>query len=800
MVGLQGGGYMHNLRWDKVLRKLDTTISEGISSDEVEDRKYRYGDNVIKDYKNTIFNNLKNFIISKFLFISVVYTLFTWFYCQYKIVCYINIAYILFIALIVIRKVNNSISFDKINNEKVSVKRDGIIQDINSSELVVGDIVFIEENDISPADIRIIQGNNITVKESFINGEDIPVNKFSLEIDENSDYKERSNILYKGSKVVSGQGIGVVIAVGYNTKLGEKFSEHIIDNSRMKLLKFIDNMIFPIYLLSILISIFELIITKNAYSRALIITTSFIPIYVILFTKYIKRKFEQHDVEVSSVLDLEKLNDIDYIVIEDKESFYDDDIDIIEIIIDEKKYSTVSLPPDEYIINRAFEILYFCSLDVPKGFDNKISKKIIDFVDDMKFNHNELRTKIKSVFTLPYNIDNGIVTKIITVDNGYRAYSLGNLKTILNSCTFRAANSMELKLEEEYIEKIKKIDIEASKKGFKTLAFSYRAFNYKPSEYENIESNMVFTGVIVYKSRVNCDYETNIQSIKNMNIKILTYTDDNKLVAFNKGKLIGNIYKESDIISGVELKSIDEEEIERNVEGYKVLSKVNKDQIEEIVKELKKKRYNILYSGDGIGDFGILKEVDVSIYKGNNNNSLCKKICDFNMKNLHLTKILGSIELSKKVIKRLNYIQRFFISFLGTMLLSNSIVMKFSGENLYNFIDLVILNIVCVPIYTVYFMIGVKSEEIKNYKKYKFNSSLDTIKLSIKDILVSTLVITIPFFIPFLQFNVKKYLLLIIFILIYTIRAMLNGNRDNKIKDIILIVPSVIILLYILLL
>lgn len=788
---------MHSLRWDEVLRNLDTTISTGLSSDEIEARRSEYGDNVIKEYKNKIFNNIKNFILSKFFLIALIFCVFTWFYSQYKIVCYFNLVFILFVALIIIRKVNNPVSFDKVNNKEVRVKRDGIIKYIKSSELVVGDIVFIEEDDMSPADIRIIQGNNITVKESFINGEDIPVNKFSVEIDENSDFKERSNIAYKGSKIISGHGIGVVIAVGYNTKLGEKFLDHGIENDKLKLLRYIDNMISPIYLLSMIVSIFELIITKNSYSESLTITFPLMPIYILLFIKYIKNEFRKNEIEFSSILNLEKLNSADYIIIEDKESFYDDDIDIIEMIIDEKRYSTLSLVPDDYIINRAFEMLYICSLDVPVGFDNKISKKTMDFLDDMKFNYNESKAKIKSIFTLPYNIENDVVTKVIEVENGYRAYSLGNLNTIINNSVSRIGNELEVKLEEEYIEKIKELDIEMGKKGLKTVAFSYRAFNYKPSEYENIESNMVFVGVLVYKSRVNCNYETNIQLIRDMNIKVLTYTNDNKLVAFNKGKLLGNIYKESDIISGVELKNIDKDEMERNIEGYKVLSKVTKDQIEDVVKELENKKYNTLYSGEGFGDLSILKESYVSIYKGNNDNSLSKEVCDFSIKNNHLTKILNGMELSKQIINRLNYIQGFFLSFLATILLSNVIVMNLSGRNLYNFIDLTILNVVCISIYIGYLMVNLRSEKIIYYKKYTFNSYLDIVKLNIKDIIVSTLIIIIPFLIPLLQFSVKKYLLLIIFILIYTIKALLNGNRDNKIQDVIILLPSIIILVYI---
>ena len=788
---------MHSLRWDEVLRNLDTTISTGISSEEVESRINKYGDNIIKEHKNTILGNIKNFVISKFFLIATIFSVFTWFYSKYKIIFYINLFFILSIAVIMIRRVNNSISFERVNNRDVRVKRDGKIQRIKSSELVVGDIVFIEEESSSPADIRIIQGNNIMVRESLINGEDVPVSKFSLEVDESSDFKERSNILYKGTKIISGEGIGVVIAVGYNTKLGEKLLNYDIGNHKVKLLKCIDNMISPIYLISIIIALLELVIIKDNYCKSLMITLPLMPIYIGLVIQYIKSEFRKDKIEVNDILDLEKLNSIDYIIIEDKESFYDDDIDIVEVIIDEKRYSSLSVVPDEYTLDRAFEILYICSLNVPEGFDKKISTKIIDFLDDMRFNYNQCKAKIKSCFTLPYNIENDVVTKVIAVENGYRAYSLGNINTVINSATFRMSNGLEVKLEKEYIEKIKKLDMEISKKGLKTVAFSYRPFNYKPSEYENIESNMVFVGILVYKSRVNCDYETNAQLIRDMNIKLLTYTEDNKLVAYNKGKLLGSIYKERDIISGIELRNMTKDEMERNIEGYKVLSKVTKDQMEYIVKELKNKKYNTLYSGDSLGDLGILNETYVSMYKGNNKNSLCKEVCDFTIKNNHLSKILKAMNLSKQIINRINYIEEFLISYFATILLSNIIIMKLSGRELYNFMDLLILNVVCISIYLGYLIMNFHSEKVINHKKYKFNDNLSLIKLSVKNIMINTVIILIPFCVPILQFNVKKYILMIILTLIYTINALLKGDKTNIAQDVLVILPSVIILIYI---
>ena len=63
--------------------------------------------------------------------------------------------------------------------------------------------------------------------------------------------------------------------------------------------------------------------------------------------------------------------------------------------------------------------------------------------------------------------------------------------------------------------------------------------------------------------------------------------------------------------------------------------------------------------------------------------------------------------------------------------------------------------------------------------------------------MINTVIILIPFCVPILQFNVKKYILMIILTLIYTINALLKGDKTNIAQDILVILPSVIILIYI---
>jgi magnesium-transporting ATPase (P-type) len=116
----------------------------------------------------------------------------------------------------------------KIFKPKAKVLRDKELREIPVEELVPGDIVFVEEGDIIPADLRFFEVENLKIDESILTGESLPVEKDIKPLDENTPIPERGNIGLMGSYVVEGRGKGIVFATGVNTYIGsiyEKFKK-----------------------------------------------------------------------------------------------------------------------------------------------------------------------------------------------------------------------------------------------------------------------------------------------------------------------------------------------------------------------------------------------------------------------------------------------------------------------------------------------------------------------------------------------------------------------------------------------
>jgi magnesium-transporting ATPase (P-type) len=104
---------------------------------------------------------------------------------------------------------------------QADVRRNGRQTRLPAEELVPGDIVLIESGDKVPADLRLVQVNNLTIDESFLTGESVAVEKEIVETDEDTPVSDRHNMAYAGSTTMTGRGVGVVVATGVQTEVGK---------------------------------------------------------------------------------------------------------------------------------------------------------------------------------------------------------------------------------------------------------------------------------------------------------------------------------------------------------------------------------------------------------------------------------------------------------------------------------------------------------------------------------------------------------------------------------------------------
>lgn len=103
---------------------------------------------------------------------------------------------------------------------KSKVVRSGKLEEVSSSELVPGDVIYIEEGDSVPADVRLLEESELASNDFALTGESNPSRKFTHAISANVELGSRHNLLFMGTTIATGHGYGVVIATGMQTELG----------------------------------------------------------------------------------------------------------------------------------------------------------------------------------------------------------------------------------------------------------------------------------------------------------------------------------------------------------------------------------------------------------------------------------------------------------------------------------------------------------------------------------------------------------------------------------------------------
>ena len=222
----------HTLTIGETRKKLRVNLENGLTNEEIEKRKSKFGSNeLIEKKKTSIFvkflNQFKDFMIVILIFAAIISAGLAFVEGTNEYVdSVIIIAIVILNAIMGViqeEKAEKSLeALKKMSAPTCKVKRNGEIKEIESSELVPGDIVYLEAGSYVPADVRLIESYNLKVEESALTGETIPVIK-----DENKNLKQNVsvgdmvNMVFATTVVVGGHAKGIVVETGMNTKVGK---------------------------------------------------------------------------------------------------------------------------------------------------------------------------------------------------------------------------------------------------------------------------------------------------------------------------------------------------------------------------------------------------------------------------------------------------------------------------------------------------------------------------------------------------------------------------------------------------
>jgi P-type Ca2+ transporter type 2C len=224
----------HSLPTREVLRALQVDPEQGLAESEATERRIRFGSNAIAARKRIgaltiLLHQLRSPVV---YLLAVAAALAFWFgEVEEGAAIVAVLALNTLIGFVTeIRAARSIEALRALGRTSTRVRRDGHTRVLPAEDLVRGDMILVEAGDAISADLRIVEGSHLAADESTLTGESMPVDKSPRPAAEDARIAERTSMLFKGTAVTRGSGLGVTVATGSETELGR--ISHLVEEAK----------------------------------------------------------------------------------------------------------------------------------------------------------------------------------------------------------------------------------------------------------------------------------------------------------------------------------------------------------------------------------------------------------------------------------------------------------------------------------------------------------------------------------------------------------------------------------------
>ena len=566
------------LSTEYVLKKLYSSLL-GLSQNEAYYRLKKYGYNKISEIKKEngftrLINSLKNPLIILLVLLIIISYLIN----EHETAIIIFVMVLISTILAFIQESNADKAAQKLQ-EMVSLKtiviRDESENSIPVKNVVIGDIIKLSAGHIIPADIRILESNNLYINQSSLTGESLPVEKKSEKQESNlTNILEIPNICFMGSYVSSGTALGIVAATGENTYWGElslkisgKKEQTAFDEG---ISKFIWLMIKFMLVTAPLVFIINTI-TKGDWVHAFLfslavivaLTPEMLPMIITVNLAKGALKLSRKKVIVKKLNGIQNLGAIN-ILCSDKTGTLTQNKVILE------KHIDVAGRENEKILYYAYLNSYFQS-----SLRNLLDEAIFEHIDETS--SNRLKNDFKKVAEIPFDFERRRLSVILERQNKKRfLFCKGAPEEVLEiSSKLEIPDTEQVThIGEADLDNLKALISNFNNDGFRLLAVAYKELPDAIDKYGiNNEAELILAGFVAFLDLPKETVSEAIKELNNYGVEIKILTGDNELITNKICKDVG--LKVKGIILGEEIENLSDNELVNLAKSKTIFAKLS---------------------------------------------------------------------------------------------------------------------------------------------------------------------------------------------------------------------------------
>ena len=488
-------------------------------------------------------------------------------------------------------------------------------EELDITELVPGDIVFLAAGDMIPADLRIIESKDLFISQASLTGESEPIEKFP-EVKEKQYRKgsivELDNICYMGSTVISGAAKGIVFETGNRTFLGtiaRNLTGHRATTAFDKGISKVSLLLIRFMLVMVPFVFFINGFTKGDWFEAFIfaisvavgLTPEMLPMIVTANLSKGALSMSKKKTIVKNLNAIQNFGAMN-ILCTDKTGTLTCDKIVLE------KYINADDSNDESkrILRHAYFNSYFQT-----GLKNLMDKAILSHVKELKLEH--LKDAYTKVDEIPFDFIRRRMSVVIEDKQGKRQIiTKGAVEEMLSICSHTEFNGEVQSLTDELKVKAQKISEEMNRKGMRVLAVAQKSYIEKVGNFSvSDEKEMVLIGFLAFLDPPKPSAAEAIKQLHEYGVEVKSLSGDNDIVVKSIGRQVG--IDTSYALTGPDIENMDEATLKERVKTTTCFSKLTPLQKTQIISILQEQENTVGFLGDGINDAAALRQSDIGI-------------------------------------------------------------------------------------------------------------------------------------------------------------------------------------------
>ena len=679
-----------NKNVEEVEKELETDLSKGLSNEEVQKRREKYGLNELKaKKKKSLFqkflDQFKDFSIIILIIAAIVSGVVGVAEGEGVTDTIIILIVVIVNAIIGVSqeaKAEKSLeALQRLTDHASKVIRNGEVTVIPAKELVPGDIVVLDTGDYIPADLRIIEAVNLKSQESSLTGESVPVEKTIDKIEEKEvGIGDRINMLFSSSLVTYGRGKGIVVETGMTTEVGKiagmlDNTEEQITPLQEKLNKLGKTLGIAALAICVVIFMIGLIQGKepiHMFMTAVSLAVAAIPEGLVAVSTIVLaigvQKMVKKNAIVKRLPAVETLGSSTVICSDKTGTLTKNQMTVEKIFINSNTKDIEQYKDSNDLDLEKLVLANMLCNDTKISSDGTLTgdpteTALVDMGFTLDFEPS-IYDEMPRIGEVPFDSDRKLMTTINEVNEKYIVYTKGGVDELLARCNSYLLNG-EIKQDlENYSKIVRENNEKMAKEALRVLSCAYKEIDHKPTDEEikNIENDLIFVGMVGMIDPPREKAKKAVEKCKTAGIKTVMITGDHKITAAAIAKKLGILENEDEAITGQDLENMSDEELEKNVRHYSVYARVSPEHKVRIVRAWQKNGEIVAMTGDGVNDSPALKQANIGCAMGMVGTDVAKEAADVILTDDNFATIVSAVEEGRRIYDNILKVIQFLLS------------------------------------------------------------------------------------------------------------------------------------------